>query len=216
MCEKKHSFNEHDIVLIRNHQPQTTGLSGSFRLKMSTDIYSVVSTPLGSNSIVVKDISTGKEKSVAAEDLQLIPIEDYFFLCKDLGLDKKIINEITKVTGSSPKNIVPEKDTKNTIDSLPKETESEGSFPTNTESKVNINKNTKNNLEEENTGKTISPVSTDQGKMVKFKNGYIDEDPARNRLMHSAERKDLKKKGNKLHSYNRDGGISSRLRSRRK
>ena len=213
---KKHSFNEHDIVLIRNHQPQTTGLSGSFRLKMSTDIYSVVSTPFGSNSIVVKDISTGKEKSVAAEDLQLIPIEDYFFLCKDLGLDKKIINEITKVTGSSPKNVVPEKDTKNTIDSLPKETESEGSFPTNTESKVNINKNTKNNLEEENTGNTISPVSTDQGKMVKFKNGYIDEDPARNRLMHSAERKDLKKKGNKLHSYNSDGGISSRLRSRRK
>ena len=123
------------------------------------------------------------------------------FLKNDVSKDKTKVRDLYIVTN---------------IDSLPKETESEGSFPTNTNSKVNINKNTKDNLEEENTGKTISPVSTDQGKMVKFKNGYIDEDPARNRLMHSAERKDLKKKGNKLHSYNSDGGISSRLRSRRK
>ena len=117
---KKHDFSIHQLVILRNHQPPTTGTSGSFRLKMSTNIYIITDITEGSRSIVIKDIETGKEKTVNSEDLQILPIENYFFSCKDLGFDKKIVDQIEKVTGSSleasPDTEVTEMKTTNTTD----------------------------------------------------------------------------------------------------
>ena len=68
---------------------------------MSTNIYIITDIIEGSRSIIIKDIETGKEKTVNSEDLQILPIQDYFFTFKGLGFNQKIIDQIEKVTGNS-------------------------------------------------------------------------------------------------------------------
>ena len=102
----KHTFKVHDLVIIRDHTPTVTGTSSSFNLKMNTDIYTVTEGKEGSRSITVKDIHTLKEKNVNAEDIQIVPLNDYFFSTKRQCIDRQVMKEVNKLNDYEENELV--------------------------------------------------------------------------------------------------------------
>ena len=102
--EKKHEFRLNDLVIIRNHAPTPIGLSSSFNLKMSTDIYIISSIKDGSRTISIKNIESGKMKDVNSEDIMIIPLENYFFQAENIALDKNIEKEVIEHSKEADEN----------------------------------------------------------------------------------------------------------------
>ena len=138
--DKKHHFKINDLVVIRNHAPTATGLSSSFNLKMSTDIYIITAIKDGSKTITIKCINTDKEKNVNSEDLIIIPIEDYFFQSKGDALDK-LINKDTFEKNSSSEN------TENNTNNISQKIEENQETPTKTLSEITQYESTDNSQE---------------------------------------------------------------------
>ena len=126
--------------MIRNHAPTATGLSSSFNLKMSTDIYIITAIKDGSKTITIKCINTDKEKNVNSEDLIIIPIEDYFFQSKGDALDK-LINKDTFEKNSSSEN------TENDTNNISQKIEENQETPTKTLSEITQYESTDNSQE---------------------------------------------------------------------